>query len=171
MLFIVWSQCVLLCFNCYMKKYQCSKLYIYLHADVAQRYQLCINICSAERMFISPQYGICKILLLVYRLKEIPNPPPLDCMLPFVLQITIHTCIIHSLQQEAMLNRRSYVRRKITPSLNKNRFYLNTKDFRFLIKMRLLRLIGEISYIQKSLLYLINRQFFTGLFPLTICNL
>ena len=43
-LFIVWSQCVLLCFNSYMKEYQYSKLNTYLVTLFISEWGYCVYI-------------------------------------------------------------------------------------------------------------------------------
>ena len=58
--FIVWSQCVLQCFNSYMKKYQCSKLNTYLVTIFLSEWGYCVYIEIPLRLSPAPTFRALK---------------------------------------------------------------------------------------------------------------
>ena len=57
----VWSQCVLQCFNSYMKKYQCSKLNTYLFTIFVSKWGYCVYIEIPLRLSPAPTFRTLKI--------------------------------------------------------------------------------------------------------------
>ena len=59
-LFIVWSHCVLQCFNSYMKKYQCSKLNTYLVTIFLSEWGYCVYTEIPLRLSPAPTFRALK---------------------------------------------------------------------------------------------------------------